>query len=168
MKALTIYQPWASLIDIGAKPFEFRGWLPPASAIGKRVVNHASARPMNMNDVLRLIRHLESGNPDIVAATCLKPDIALPFLKGLLDGTSRAPIGMGLGSFILGEPRNGIEIAESFGLSRVNDSDRDRHANWGWPVEDYQAFAEPIAVRGRQGLWNWPTPEDALLIGERT
>jgi len=24
MKALTIWQPWASLIMIGAKPFEFR------------------------------------------------------------------------------------------------------------------------------------------------
>lgn len=26
MKALTIYQPWASLVMIGAKPHEFRGW----------------------------------------------------------------------------------------------------------------------------------------------
>jgi len=26
MKALTIWQPWASLIMAGYKPYEFRGW----------------------------------------------------------------------------------------------------------------------------------------------
>lgn len=36
MKALTIWQPWASLIMIGAKPYEFRSWQPPAWLIGKR------------------------------------------------------------------------------------------------------------------------------------
>lgn len=26
MKALTVWQPWASLIIMGAKPYEFRKW----------------------------------------------------------------------------------------------------------------------------------------------
>ena len=30
MRALTIWQPWASLIIIGAKPFEWRRWRAPA------------------------------------------------------------------------------------------------------------------------------------------
>jgi hypothetical protein len=33
MKALTIYQPWASLVMIGAKPYEFRRW---AREVAKR------------------------------------------------------------------------------------------------------------------------------------
>lgn len=162
MKALTLWQPWASLIHIGAKPYEFRGWLPPASTIGRRVVNHASSRAMNMNDVLRLIRQLESCSRDLITATCLKPEIALPFLRDLRDGRQFAPAGVGLGSFILGEPRDGYEIAKEFGLTFVNDSERDFHANWGWPVLQYEAFADPIAVRGRQGLWNWPEPGEFL------
>ena len=163
MKALTIYQPWAWLIHIGAKPFEFRGWHPPRSAIGHRVVNHASARALNMNDVLRLIRHLESSAMDIVAQTCLKPKIALPFLRAVRDGSETPPLGVGLGSFVLGEPRNGISIAQEFGLSKVNDSERDRHANWGWPIEAYERFDEPMEMRGRQGLWNWPEPAEVVL-----
>ena len=47
MKALTIWQPWASLIIAGAKPFEFRGWRPPASLIGQRIVIHAAARKID-------------------------------------------------------------------------------------------------------------------------
>ena len=116
-----------------------------------------------MNDVLRLIRHLESDHADIVAETCLRPKLALPFLRGLRDGATAAPIGVGLGSFVLGEPLSGIEIAESFGVSKVNDSERDRHANWGWPVEHYEAFSEPLEMRGRQGLWNWPEPAEVAL-----
>lgn len=162
MKALTIWQPWASLIHTGAKPFEFRGWQPPRSLIGRRVVNHAAARPLNMNDVLRLIRHLESSHPDIVASTCLRPEIALPLLRDVRDHHVGLPIGKGLGSFVLGEPRNGIEIAEEFGLAHVNDSDRDRHANFGWPVTDYEPFDQPIPCPGRQGLWNWPEPADLM------
>lgn len=162
MKALTLWQPWASLIHIGAKPFEFRGWYPPRSAIGERLVNHAGSRPMKMTEILDLIGQLESGNRDIVTSTCLRPAIALPFLRELRDGTASAPAGEGLGSFILGVPRNGIDIAEEFGLTRVNDSERDFHANWGWPVLDYEPWPEPIPMRGAQGLWRWPEPEDVL------
>ena len=46
MKALTIWQPWASLIAMGAKPYEFRGWKPPKSLIGQRLAIHAGARPV--------------------------------------------------------------------------------------------------------------------------
>lgn len=162
MKALTVWQPWASLIHIGAKPFEFRGWRAPSSAIGQRIVNHAGARPVKMNEVLDLIRHLESGDRDIVTSTCLLPEMALPFLRGLRDRTASAPTSVALGSFTLGEPRNGIEIAEEFDLARVNDSERDFAANWGWPVLDYEAWPEPIPMRGAQGLWRWPEPQDVL------
>ncbi len=34
MKALTVYQPYASLlVKLGAKPFEFRSWKPPANLL---------------------------------------------------------------------------------------------------------------------------------------
>ena len=42
MKALTINQPWASLIACGAKTIETRSWCPPATVIGKRIAIHAS------------------------------------------------------------------------------------------------------------------------------
>ena len=41
MRALTIRQPWASLIASGAKRLENRSWSPPADMIGQRIAIHA-------------------------------------------------------------------------------------------------------------------------------
>ena len=40
MKALTLYEPWASLIAIGAKQFETRSWPATRTAIGDVVAIH--------------------------------------------------------------------------------------------------------------------------------
>lgn len=165
MKALTIYQPWASLVVIGAKPYEFRGWNPRerggayAAQIGQRIVIHASARKPQFHECRQILQALEEGG-EYGAATCLYPDKAMPLLSGC---AAELPLSVGLGTAILGEPRNGIEIAEEFGLPRVNDSDRDEHANWGWPMLDVEPWPEPVPMRGFQGFWNWPTPEGAGL-----
>lgn len=41
MKALTLIQPWASLIVFGPKRIENRGWEPPRELIGERFAIHA-------------------------------------------------------------------------------------------------------------------------------
>lgn len=96
-----------------------------------------------------------------VTPTCLHPELALPVLARVFhpDPSKRLPMACGLGTAIIGEPRLGTEIAEEFGVPRANDSDRDQHANWGWPMLEVEAWSEPIPMRGAQGLWNWPTPE---------
>ena len=43
MKALTIRQPWATLIALGVKTIETRSWRSPASLIGQRLAIHAGA-----------------------------------------------------------------------------------------------------------------------------
>lgn len=171
MKALTIYQPWASLIMAGAKPYEFRGWSPRirggayAALIGQRIVIHASTRKIDMVECRQLQHTLRAGDADEIAMTCLHPDRALPILEKALDrdiqlqGHGDLPWGVGLGTAVLGEPRNGYDIAEEFGLEHVNDSDRDEHANFGWPMLDVEIWDFPVEARGLQGFWNWPTPE---------
>lgn len=44
VKALSLWQPYASLIAAGAKPFETRKWAPPWHLIGKRIAIHAAVR----------------------------------------------------------------------------------------------------------------------------
>lgn len=172
MKALTIWQPWASLIMAGAKPYEFRGWRAPRPLIGQRIVIHASARKVDLLEVCDLyhilINRENCGELARAAAeTCLVPEKAIPVL-GLpcRPGVRRSvqlPLAVGLGTAILGEPRNGIDIAEEFGVPSANDSDRDEHANWGWPLTDIEVWDEPISMKGRQGFWNWPEPADLGL-----
>lgn len=178
MKALTIYQPWASLIMAGAKPFEFRGWNPRerggsyAALIGQRIVIHASARKIDLGEVHALLDILKRGSDAWKAETCLHPDLAIPVLERAANRDHTVPCSLkhgdlprsaGLGTAVLGEPRNGFDIAEEFGVPRANDSDRDEHANWGWPMLDVEVWDEPVPMRGLQGFWNWPTPESVDL-----
>ena len=44
MPCISLWQPYASLIACGAKPFETRHWAAPARFIGQRVAIHAAAR----------------------------------------------------------------------------------------------------------------------------
>lgn len=159
MKALTIWQPWASLVTVGAKPYEFRGWRPPSSIIGQRIVVHAAARNVEWREVHQLVRLLEAGGR-FAAHTCLHRDAALKLLREAMDDPSLLPLAAGLSTAVVGEARLDTDIAAEFGVQRVNDSDRTQHSNWGWPMLDIEAWPDPIPMRGMQGLWNWPTPSD--------
>ena len=44
MKAITLHQPWASLIAEGVKTIETRSWAPPAALWGERIAIHAATR----------------------------------------------------------------------------------------------------------------------------
>jgi len=168
MKALTIWQPWASLIMAGAKPYKFRSWRPPASVIGQRIVIHAAARPIDRREahahyLILGCRNRSNELARAAAETCLLAEDALPILaRCWVPHSEELPLACGLGTAIVGEPRLGTDIAEDFGILRANDSDRDEHANWGWPMLDIEVWPEPIPMRGRQGLWNWPTPTELL------
>jgi hypothetical protein len=159
MKALTIWQPWASLIIEGAKPYEFRGWRVPRSIVGQRIVIHAAARKPNRQEMWMLLCALRTGG-EYAAETCLIASQAEPVLeRSWMD----LPLACGLGTAVIGEARNGVDIAREFGVTHVNDSDRDEHANWGWPLTNIEVWDRPIPMRGAQGFWNWPTVEGAML-----
>lgn len=166
MKALTIWQPWASLIIAGAKPYEFRSWRAPRSLIGQRIVIHAAARKIDGHELTMLfnilcLRHTCDRIAEAAAETCLLPEKAIPVLNRALEG--RLPLSAGIGTAIIGEPRLGTDIAElEFGVARANDSYRDEHANWGWPMLEIEPWEAPIPMRGAQGFWNWPTPEQII------
>ena len=153
MKALTVWQPWASLIVVGAKPFEFRHNRAPRAIVGQRIVIHAGKLSVDRDEVQDMLDmfHLY---PEEAAELCLHRDQAVPVLEAFLRG--ELPMGAGIGTAVVGEPRFGTDIAADFGVPRANDSDRDEHANWGWPMLDVEAWPQPVPMRGMQGLWPWP------------
>lgn len=42
---ITLWQPWATLVAAGAKPFEFRAWPAPQRLWGRRVAGHTGTMP---------------------------------------------------------------------------------------------------------------------------
>ena len=114
------WQPWASLIMAGAKPYEFRSWPVPGYVIDKRIGIHAGARPVRKAEVPDLILRLKS---DEAWSTCLRKDIALPLLERVHASPGILPLSSMLGTAVIGRAVRSYDIIEEFG-GGGNDSDR--------------------------------------------
>lgn len=151
MKALTIWQPWASLIMIGAKPYEFRRWdfrQRQPRLVDQSIVIHAGARPVRIAEVKDIVERIDDGLSSIVR------DKAMPLLERILaahKGQGVVPLACGLGTATIGTP---ISVAALF--DSPADSDRIDHHMFGWPLTEIQPFEELFEVRGMQGFWEWP------------
>jgi hypothetical protein len=180
MKAITIWQPWLSLILLGAKPYEFRSspytrYINPP-AVGERIALHAAARIVRRSEVEELIERLDRNDP--AESPCLVRDLALPFLRGVLAGlpVKRAKSSSGwlfdaerpkelpapivcplcavLATAVLGQPKRGDRCAEEFGRPRLPGFS-DASYNWGWPLLDVEPVLPPYEIGGQQGFWEW-------------
>lgn len=104
MKALTIWQPWASLIMLGAKPYEFRRWdyrVRNRGLEGQRIVIHAGARPVKLIEIEDIIDRVDDG------LSSLLKEKAMPLLdriKNAYKGRGVVELSAGLGTATLGEP----------------------------------------------------------------
>lgn len=153
MKALTFWQPWASLIMVGAKPYEFRKWnfadKPHlAKLIGQRIVIHAGARkprPDELRDILDRIDAGESALDAKLAEKLVCAELLTPI------GIPALPLSAALGTAILGEPKRSFDLFKHI----VADSDRLDHQMYAWPLSDIQPFPSPVPAAGAQGFWNW-------------
>jgi hypothetical protein len=106
MKALTVWQPWASFIVLGAKPYEFREWdyrTRYPNLEGQRIVIHAAARAVVPAEIHDIIARCRGGN------SSLDPKIALPICDRLLGAykcQGVLPMSSGLGTALLGKARD--------------------------------------------------------------
>ena len=154
MPALTIWQPWASLIMAGCKPYEFRGWVPPRALWGQRIAIHAAARPVRRSEVAEWLMRLRG--PD-AWTTATHGEPAIEILEKVHASPGILPLGVVLGTAILGVPKRGSEIVQEFGGPPSN-SARAQHSNWGWPLTPVEHFEPPVPAKGAQGFWTWEGP----------
>lgn len=150
MKALTIWQPWASLIMAGAKPNEFRKWdyrKRNSKIEGQRIAIHAGARPVKPEEITGLITELRRGSGSLRRAH------ALPLLKRVADAYQCKhvlPMSAVLGTVVIGTPMKVEHFAP--------DSDRVSHHLWAWPMLDVEVYPEPFLCAGKQGFWDFHFP----------
>ncbi|WP_020699559.1 ASCH domain-containing protein [Reyranella massiliensis] len=155
MKALTIWQPWASLIMAGYKPYEFRGWPAPRYVIGQRIVIHAGTRLLKKQEVAAIIGQFERG--EFMGG--MKTE-AIPFLEDIVMDRRKIPLSAALGTVRLGTPKRSHELwPDQF--EGYSDSDRAEVSNWAWPVTEIEHFTPIIPIKGHQSFWNWPYPAPA-------
>lgn len=148
MRALTVWQPWATLIIAGLKPYEFRRWPAPRGLVGKRIVVHAGSRPIKAREIVDLIERVET---EELHAGFEKPGQVLDLFERVFKDPKILPLAAALGTTELGTPRKATDIF----AGKIRDSSRiDEHV-WGWPMIDPKPFEPPVPCRGFQGFWTY-------------
>jgi len=134
MKALSIKQPWASLIVLGYKDIENRTWPLPSYMKGQRIYIHASSTPDRISNV-DLLRLRE----------ILSVETWVSVREMLYDKRGRKrpwPLGS-----IVGE----VTIVDCITHS---DNDRDWFTGpYGFILADPESYEKPIPYRGRLGFF---------------
>ena len=141
MKAISLWQPWASFIAIGIKPFETRSWDAPRWLIGQRVAVHAAKKAVSADDREWARRH---GIDDLpLGAIVCTAQLAGSYLL-----SSQSPQGVRAVRFghaaIVGSLFDEFDEFGDYADGR-----------WAWLLTDVDRFKPPIEARGAQGFWNW-------------
>ena len=132
MKAISVKQPWASLIVHGIKDIENRTWVCPQKHIGHRVLVHASLKGANFWDspvagrVDEFLREISKSGTD----------------------WSNYPNGAIIGSVkIVDCVQNHSSVWAEKGV-------------FNWVLSDPILFDKPIAAKGKLSFWNFDIPKD--------
>ncbi len=153
MKALTMSQPWASLVELEIQRIETRSWRPNARVLGQRIAIHAAKKVVS--DPRETGLETWQAIVDLYGAGWVKTVptgvvLATALLRTVLQVDSIDP-GRGLAT-VLVEGRRGetktipIEPHGNFNPGR-----------WLWVLEDVRRLDPPQPARGALGLWDWTT-----------
>lgn len=140
MKAITIWQPWASLLVSGKKLYETRSW---ATSYRGPIAIHAAKRPVrrtidalaegNLWETLALFESLFPGSGELVQlSTGAIVGKALLVRCNLIDEAFLAtltPMELALGDFTLGR--------------------------YAWEFHGMIPVELAVPTKGMQGLWEW-------------
>ncbi len=135
-KAITLWQPWATLVAIGAKEYETRSWS--TNHRGPLAIHAAKTKD-----------HLDLARDNILMREAL-------FVAGILS-----PNQLPLGKIVAK-----VELTDCFEIEHIWGALRESEAAFGdysggrfaWELRLIQRIDPPIPARGRQGLWNWYQP----------
>lgn len=149
MDAITLWQPYASLIAVKAKTIETRAWAPPLSVCGERIAIHAAKRPCDPAELAAISVKLAAAVQHVLGERFLHE---LPY--GAVVATARLVFVDRVVAHSLdgrrwrGQHRTGpIDVFGDFTPGR-----------WLWGLAEIEALDPPIPARGHQTLWDWPAP----------
>lgn len=167
MKAITLHQPWASLVADGRKRFETRSWAPYPPLIGRRIAIHAARHvdkdavqdfygssfsslgdvPNDCFDVVRVRGH-------VLCTAVLRGAYRVAYLDHQDFVGEKWGWKQGSG-IVAGSPLPGDDTPGWPGCKT------DRYGNFGvgrwlWWLDDVQPLeGGPVPARGFQKVWEW-------------
>lgn len=180
MKALTLTQPWATLIAIGAKQIETRSWTtryrgPLAIHAGKGLgpvggsvgLWNRCAEPLFFRALEPYYRvtHLRLGDPPALIDCIDVTDLPLGAIVAVAELVDCWPI--------TDEPRvRPIRHNDTWLSYHIPPEEPERAfgdyspGRYAWLLADVRPLAVPVPARGAQGLWDLPVDVAALIAEE--
>ena len=186
LKAITLWQPWASLIADGHKTIETRDWEPPKALIGERLAIHAGKREPDWG----------SWEWDDFATLCDRygwETNAIPrahFARGAVVCTARlagASKVIATGRVTIPSPDPALTttprviqlaVLEAKGPNGEATVEPDPFGDfsvgrWLWFLKDVRKVDPPVSAKGRPGFWDVtpcdmcdrPHPREHLFVG---
>lgn len=132
MKALTLTQPWATLVATGKKQVETRSW---RTAYRGPLAIHAAkgfpAEARRFAEHERTLERLPSPIPMGAVLCVVRLVDCQPVEEAIFDVSALERL---YGDYEYGQGR------------------------WAWFLEKPEPFSEPIPAKGSLGLWNWEPP----------
>lgn len=136
MKALSLTQPWASLVAIEAKRFETRGWV--TKYRGDLAIASSKRFP-------REARNLCTWEP--------------AFMDALADGGFKSPDSLPLGcvlAIVTLKDCFSTNFESKYHVSQKENFFGNYDANrWVWVLENVRPLSHPVPCVGQLGLWEW-------------
>lgn len=176
MKAISLWQPWATLVALGAKQIETRSWEPPAALIGQRIAIHAAKHwdadsiDLCFEEPFRRVlwAHFCPEQPDFVIDHILSRQLAtLPF--GAIVATAKLEAVIPTKRIWLQSPTpSGLQIIVREGDYAWISAQEMAFGNYAvgryaWLFDDIQALPEPIPWRGGQRFFEVDLPERTVV-----
>lgn len=171
MRALTIWQPWASLVACGAKIYETRSW---ATKYRGPIAIHAAKRDpcklhlIDKKDLEHITREeIDAGRcpawifmptGKIIATAELVNVWRIVYHPGTNIDIARY---INVGAESLTEDKHAPDFGEYFVPTEremaLGDWTPGRYA---WELANVKVLPEPIPAKGQQGLWKWTPPTE--------
>ena len=140
MKALSLHQPWASLIADRRKTVETRSWRPPARLLGQRIAIHAA------KTIDRDAATLWYGADAVLPVGAILCTAMLADVGRVITRVDTQPFDV-VRVYWLRPVRSVLWAVDEYG-----DFSPGRYL---WRLDDIEVFQPPAPACGRQRLWNW-------------
>jgi hypothetical protein len=147
MKAISLIQPWASLIVMGAKKFETRSWK--TEYRGELLIHASSQLPAQFQKE----KFTEGA-----------------YFKDFIEDLDQLPYGAIIGKVnLVGIYRTEDLVSPQSLFKDVSINEHEKafgdysHGRYAWALEDAFRFKMPIPYKGALGIWEFP---EGLLSGQ--
>ena len=138
IKTISLWQPWASLIMLGIKTYETRGW---KIHYRGQLAIHATKTIIPFG---RIFYDVDQEDRDYIMRS----------IEAAYGSYKDMPTGAVIGTVNITDCIKTTEAIRS--ISRIERICGDyRPGRFAWQLEDIHPFRAPLPVAGHQGLWDW-------------